>query len=152
MIEKNLEITYQYTQELIQEHEANLTRMENKSSLFIGFSGILIRLALDLQSNTFIQQTIRISVVSFAFLSILVSCLSLIGKPVGEIALPEDLMNQEWLSELSPDQYRAYIINGWIDTMNQYKEAARKRRVNIAWIVVFFCCASLLFTIGVGIS
>lgn len=152
MTEENLKITYQYTQELIQEHEANLTRMENKSSLFIGFSGVLIRLALDLQNDTFVQQVIRISVISFAFLSILVSCLSLIGKPTGKIALPEDLMNEEWLSELSPDLYRAYIINGWIDTMNQYKEAAKKRRVNIAWIVVLFGCASLLFAIGVGIS
>lgn len=66
-----INIIYEYTLRLISEYGESLTRIDTKISIFIGFSGILIRLAYDLPHINFVTQILKIGVCFFAVLTII---------------------------------------------------------------------------------
>ena len=126
--------------------------MDTKISIFIGFSGILIRLAYDLHPTNFITLIIRDSVCVFAVLTIITSSLGLLAKPSGNVADPKILMSDEWFFEQSEDFHKAYIINGFIETLDEFEILFKKRRVVLAYVIVFFIISVTLFCLAVIFS
>ena len=143
---------YEYTQRLLTEEGESLTRIDNKVGIFIGFSGILIRLAYDLPHQTFILFLLRCAVCIFAVLSIAVSSLGLLSKPSGNVVDPKELMSDDWFFEMEVDDHQAYITNGYIETLDEFEILLAKRRLVLAYVISFFVIASCLFGLAVCIS
>ena len=106
----SLDTIYNYTESLIKAQEESLNRLDSKSSTFIGFSGVLIRLALDLPNNK-----IKTAVCIFALITIGISSLGLTCKSTGETLTPTDLRNhyeQKWMDNDYSEYYcKAAIVN-----------------------------------------
>lgn len=145
-----LDTIYKYTQELLKEYESSLNRLDTKIAGFIGFSGVLIRLALDLPTDSEIKSVLRGFICGLSALTVLISTFGLVAKPSGVVADPKNLMDrffnkpQEW--------HQAYIINGWVDTLDEYKHVARKKIKTLSRAILSFVGAIVLFGIAVAIA
>lgn len=134
------------------EEGESLTRIDNKISIFIGFSGILIRLAYDLPHENYVSFLLRCTVCIFALLSIVTSSFGLLSRPSGNVVDPKELMSDEWFFEMAEDDHKAYITNGYIETLDEFEKLLSKRRLVLAYVIVFFVIVSCLFGIAVCIS
>jgi hypothetical protein len=110
MVKNNpLDTIYKYTESHIKAQEDSLNRLDVRFSTFIGFSGVLIRLAVDLPDNA----CIKFGVCFFALATIIISSIGLTAKKTGGAAHPETLMTDEWF-EKEEAYHQAYIVNGWM--------------------------------------
>ena len=150
--ENVVNVIYEYTQRLLTEEGESLTRIDNKIGIFIGFSGILIRLAYDLPHETYISFLFRCAICIFAVLSIATSSLGLLSKPSGNVVDPKELMDDKWFFEMTKDDHKAYITNGYIETLDEFEKLLARRRLVLAYVIIFFVIASCLFGFAVCIS
>jgi hypothetical protein len=151
VMEKNkllpLDTIYKYTESHLKAQEDSLNRLDVRFSTFIGFSGVLIRLALDLPDKTYI----KIGVCFFAALTIIFSSIGLTAKKTGGAAHPETLMTDEWFQE-EEAYHQAYIINGWIEVIHEYEDIAKTKGARLNFIISLFTISTVLYAIGVGLS
>lgn len=147
-----LETIYKYTSNLLQSQEDSLIKLDNKISIFIGFSGVLTRLALDLPGKTTAGIIVKIVVCIFGIMSILISATGLLARHTGKVAAPETLMSDEWFFNKKEEEHQAYIINGWIDAMDEYELIIKKKQIRLYWVIVCFSTASTFFGFGVILS
>ncbi len=147
-----IDIIYEYTKLLLSEYGESLTRIDTKISIFIGFSGVLIRLAYDLPDEHLHFRILKLLICFFALLTIITSALGLIAKPSGNVADPKVLMSDEWFFERSEEFHKAYIVNGFINTLDEFEILFSKRRVTLAWVITFFVISVILFGVTVAIS
>lgn len=150
--ENVVNIIYDYTERLLTEEGASLTRIDGKIGLFIGYSGILIRLAYDLPHEEFVQWMLRAGVCSFCLLSIILSALGLRSKTSGNVANPDKLMSSEFFYEKDETFYRCYIINGYRETLDEFEDLLERRRNIQSYVISFFVIATVLFGFAVIIS
>lgn len=147
-MEKNhpLDTVYKYTESHLKAQEDSLNRLNARFSTFIGFSSVLIRLALDLPNSTWI----KFGVCGFAVLTIIFSSVGLTAKKTGGAAHPETLMTDEWF-EREEAYHQAYIINGWIDVIHEYEEIAKRKGTRLNLIIWLFTIATVFYAVGVGL-
>lgn len=143
---------YEYTKNLLAERGEALTRIDTKVSVYIGFSAVLIRLAFNLPHNSFESGLLRVCVCISASLTIILCSLGLLGKPSGNVADPKILMSNEWFFNKSEEEHKAYITNGFIETLDEFDIVFRRRRVLLAWITTCFLIASVFFATAVIFS
>ena len=152
MSESPIDVIYDYTQSLLKESGESFTRLDTRISVYIGFSAVLIRLALDLPHESTGSKLLRISICFFASLTIVVCSLGLLAKPSGNVADPNILMTDEWLLEQCEDNHKAYITNGFIETINELDVLLKRRRRTLAWVTTSFLITSVLFAVAVAFS
>lgn len=152
MKKPQLDTIYNYTKALLTERGESLTRTDTKISIYIGFSTVLIRLALDLSHESIIQALFKAIVCIFASLTIILSSLALLGKPSGKVANPDILMSKEWYVNKTEEEYKCYIINGFRSSIEDLDLILAKRQVTQAWITTFFLVATIFFAIAVYFS
>lgn len=150
--ENIVNIIYEYTQRLLTEDGDSLSRIDGKIGLFIGYSGVLIRLAYDLPSDEKIQWALRASVCIFSLISILISAIGLRSKPSGNVANPDILMSDKFFYEKDEIYYRCYIINGYRDTLKEFDKLLKRRRITLFIVITSFVLATILFGVAVIIS
>lgn len=144
-----LDTIYKYTESHIKAQEDSLNRLDLRFSTFIGFAGVLIRLAIDLPENT--NHCLKIGVCLFGTLTILFSAVGLTAKQTGGAAHPEILMKDDWF-EKEEAYHQAYIINGWIEVIREYEKIAKIKGQRLNLIVVLFTIATTLYAIDVGLA
>ena len=147
-----VDVIYDYSQSVLKEYGESFTRLDTKISVYIGFSAVLIRLALDLPHESIESGITRISICFFASLTIVVCSLGLLAKPSGNVADPKVLMSDEWFYEQCEDAHKAYITNGFIETIDELDILLKRRRRTLAWVTTSFVIASVLFAVAVVIS
>lgn len=150
--EKVVDVIYEYTQRLLTEEGESLTRIDNKIGIFIGFSGILIRLAYDLPHTPYVSFLLRCAICLFAGLSIVTSSIGLLSRPSGNVVNPKELMDDEWFFGMTKNDHKVYITNGYIETLDEFEKLLTKRRLVLAYVIIFFVIAICLFGIAVCIS
>lgn len=150
--ENVVNVIYEYTQRLLTEEGESLTRIDNKIGIFIGFSGILIRLAYDLPHETYVSFLLRCGICLFAIPSIAVSSLGLLSKPSGNVADPKELMDDDWFFGMTKEDHQTYIINGYIETLDEFEILLARRRLVLAYVIISFVIAGCLFGLAVCIS
>ena len=152
MIKPPLDVIYNYTQSLLKEYGEAFTRLDTKISVYIGFSAVLIRLAFDLPHESITSERLRNSICILASLTIALCSVGLLAKPSGNVADPKILMSDEWFFGQSEDAHKAYITNGFIETIDELDTLLTKRRIVLAWVTAGFVITSGLFAAAVVVS
>lgn len=155
----NIELIYEYTKSVVSAQSDSLNRLDTKFSAFLGFSGILLRFALNLPDNSGLNvwlglnilQVLKVLVCTFAGASVLFSAIGLTAKNRGTTVDPKILMGDDWYWE-SEERCRAFIVNTWIVTTDEYQETGRKKGQNLNLTIWLFCIATLLFAVDVAAS
>lgn len=123
-----LKTIYDYTLTLYEKQEASLNRIDTKSSTFIGFSGVLIRLALDLPDVGVLEPHLKIGTCILSFLTIFLSSLGLSAKSSCFMPDPKFFMKDinGYFNLADPQQHQmGCIINGLIDVMDDNEKIAQ---------------------------
>lgn len=161
--QSNIELVYNYTENLIKAEIESLNRIDTKLTGFLAFTGLLIKFEADLPGGEALQEASQL----ICYTCIILKVLGLICLTIGFILLalgltarikegvvnPSALMRDEWLYA-DQDIYQAYIINTWIAAEQEYKQLGveKAKKLNrsvrlIAAALVFFTTNTLLVTV-----
>jgi hypothetical protein len=142
----NVDIIYNYTESHVKCLEESITRIDGRFSTFIGFSAVLIRLALDLPDESYIM---KILVCVCSVLTIIISAVGLGAKQIGNVLHPSALMSDQYFYE--SDSYKqCLIINDQINLINEYESVIQKKGKRLNWMIGFFTIAIIFYGIGVS--
>ncbi|PHV61490.1 hypothetical protein [Cyanobacterium aponinum] len=137
---------YNYTESHIKSLEESITRIDARFSTFIGFSGVLIRLALDLPQAS---NTMRFLVCLFSVIAILISAIGLGSKQTGDVLHPSALMEDKYFYETEVYQ-KCLIINDRIKLTEEYEEVIKRKGRRLNYMICFFTIATIFYGIGVS--
>jgi hypothetical protein len=144
-MEENLSINtlYQYTEFTLKAQEESLNRIDAKSNSFIGFSSILIRLAIDIHG-----EKTKIAVFVFAILSIILGTIGLIAKKTGASLHPQTLLMDEYINE-GELTHKFIIIKDQISLLNEYEKLMKYKRIRTNSMIICFCIGMVFYGLGV---
>jgi hypothetical protein len=143
--EDSINTIYQYTENHVEAQEDSLNRLDAKSSAFIGFSTILIRLAVDLPSNSNLT---KVLVCFFAIISILISAAGLTARMTGKVTHPETLLSNYLDADELVHQY--IIIKNRISLIDEYESLTKKKQYRTNIMILFFCLSIFCYALGVS--
>lgn len=140
----NTELIYNYTEALLKAQSESLNRLDTKLSVFLAFTGVLVRFVTDLSGKVTVKgltcySCILLQLLAYVSLvaSALILCLGLTARLKGSVISPKALMRDEWYfaenSEISD-----YIISGWIEAEKEYEKLGfdKGRKLNTAvWLI-----------------
>lgn len=99
----NTELIYSYTEALLKSQSESLNRLDTKLSVFLAFTGVLVRFVTDLSGEVTVQgltcySCILLQILAYVSLgaSALVLCLGLTARLRGRVISPKALMRDEW--------------------------------------------------------
>ena len=157
----NMHLAYEYTEKFYSILDKNIDNLNTRLGTFLGFSGLLLRLALDLPGKG--AETVenlpcltclilKVAVCLLAAASLFVSTLGLTARNTGKIVKPEILMSDKWFFESSEDECKAMIakttIEGTQDSENIIERKARQLNISI-WLLL---ASAIAFASDVMIS
>lgn len=142
----NVDIIYNYTESHVKSLEESITRIDARFSTFIGFSAVLIRLALDLPDESYIM---KIIVCLCSVVTIIISAVGLGAKQIGNVLHPSALMSDKYFNE-SDSFKQCLIINDQIDLINQYEKVIQNKGKRLNGMIWFFTIAIIFYGIGVS--
>ncbi len=142
--EDSLNTIYQYTENHVEAQEYALNRLDAKSNTFIGFSAILIRLAVDLSPSS---NSTKIWVCLFAILSIVISATGLIARMAGKVIHP-DVLIKEYLDE-DEVVHQYVIIKNRIELVDEYESLTKKKQYRTNITIILFCLAVFCYALGI---
>ena len=118
----SVDTIYNYTESHIKSLEESITRIDARFSTFIGFSGVLIRIALDLENHS----VIRFLVCLFSVIVIIIGALGLVAKQRGSVLAPSALMEDKYFYETEVYQ-KCLIINDRIKLTEEYEGVIKNK-------------------------
>ena len=148
---EQLDVIYKYTEDLIKSKENSIDRIDTKLSTFIGFSGILVRLVLDLPSNSRLTSGIKILICILVGFTVMVASWGLRGKSYGTVASAKYLMSDD-LFFREKEKHQSYIINSWIEVIDEYTKILKNKRNELNIAIVTFGTAIILYGISIAIQ
>jgi hypothetical protein len=138
--EDTIDSIYDYTNTVFERCEESLNRLDQKSSTFIGFSGILIRLILDLPEN---HEFMKGAVCLFSISAIILSTVGLFAKWTGKAPDPRLIIKEN----LDDDEFehQMVIIDIKMKLVDEYKQIIKnkQRRTNLS--IFCFCLAIICY-------
>ena len=143
--EDSLNTIYQYTENHVEAQEDSLNRLDAKSSTFIGFSAILIRLAVDLSPSS---NSTKIWVCFFAILSIVISAAGLTARMTGKVHHPDVLIKDYLDVDEVTCQY--VIIKNRIKLIDEYESLTKRKQYRTNIMILFFCLGVSCYALGVS--
>lgn len=147
LIELSIEGFYDYTKDTVKSYEESFVRMDNRSTLFIGFAGTLLRLALDLRT---IQPNTVYAVCLFCIITALIAVLALGARETGEVTMPENLIeDKSYLDGGKPIQ-QWVVTHEYIKLLKEYRKLVKKKQCRINLTMTFLCFAIISYGLGVA--
>lgn len=143
--EDSINTIYQYTENHVEAQEASLNRLDAKSSTFIGFSTILIRLAVDLPPSS---NSTKVWVCFFAILSIVISAAGLTAQMTGKVTHPDTLISKYLDEDEVVHQY--IIIKNRISLVDEYESLIKRKQYRTNIMISFFCLSVFCYALGVS--
>ena len=143
--EYSINTIYQYTENEVKAQEESLNRLDAKSSTFIGFSAILIRLALDLSPSS---NPTKILVCIFAIASIFISTAGLIARMTGKVHHP-NVFIKDYL-DVDEVHIQYVIIENRIKLIDEYESLTKKKQCRTNIMISFFCLSVFCYALGVS--
>lgn len=147
MEKQNINTIYQYTESHIKAQEESLNRIDARFSTFIGFSGVLIRLALDLPDTCL--STAKILTCVFAVAAIVISSIGLTSKNTGKVIHPKALMKDQHF-EQDEIYHQCFIVNDRLDLIQECENLFYKKGKRLNRMIILFTLATIFFGIGVS--
>lgn len=148
----SLDIIYKYTESLIKSQEEHISRLDNKLNTLIGFSGLLIRLALDLPELPSICHVSRITACAFAGITLVISCWGLMHKPHEDITKPQRVNNLYSNLDNPEFEHKKYITTAYIELEKEYSAVENKKQTTADIAIKTFAISSLALAVGVIFS
>jgi len=108
--QRNIELAYTYTQEFISDRKTEIRQLEWRLGTFLGFSGLLLRFAIDLPSNCPSYLYSKIGVILASSCAAGIAAWGLRSVPKGKFVLPSRLMEDERFNSDNLE-VKARIIN-----------------------------------------
>lgn len=168
---KNTELIYQYTNELLKSKIDSIIRLETKVGVVLGFSGLFLKFAATLHSIPIKQESINklqdfllltltpegecliLKILSYLFIVFCgIICLyALSAKTRGSIIDPKELMKNEFY-ERSDQKNKEDIIEAWIDFIDECDEVGnfKRKMLNIALLFIFFAGVAIVGNITIS--
>lgn len=142
----NEKLIYEYTKEYLESKEIGLDRINQKLTVIIGFSAVLIKFAGDLNSANFLLVTTKILAIVLLLISTICSIRGLWSKQTGETIDPEELETDWWYEE--NEKTKLFVIRQWIQTGKQLDSEAqtRSRLLNISFLCIVL--SSICFSVN----
>lgn len=147
----NVKLIYDYTEALYKGVSDNIDAINTRLGAVIGFSGLLLRFAVDLPDvsniiagfhcNTCLM--LKIACCGAAIVSILLAAFGLTGNPAGRIVKPNTLLDKYYTD--TEEKCRLYITRTWIQAIEDMRAVRQKqaRKLNQAiWALVVAAIAS----------
>ncbi|ACB50494.1 hypothetical protein cce_1144 [Crocosphaera subtropica ATCC 51142] len=155
----NTDLIYSYTEEFLKLQRESLNRLDTKMSVFLAFTGVLVRFASDLSEKVTIEDfacysCLLLQIITYIALgsSALILCLGLTTKLSGTVISPKALMKDRWYFADKND-ISDYIISGWVQAEEEYEKLGfeKGRKLNIAvWLIALsLICITLNILIKV---
>jgi len=142
-MDSSLDTIYRYTEFCIEKTSSNLRGLNARFQIFIGFSAVLIRLAVDIDSIWFRSMTCSLS------LAVIIFCaMALNGLNVGPMAHPSVLLEDEWFKQ-GQEVHKGYIISCWVQALADYDFVISRKQSNLFIVICLFCAAIAFYSLGV---
>ena len=157
--EPNTELIYQYTESLLKNQSESLNRLDTKLSVFLAFTGVLVRFVDTLSGKVTVDglpcyTCIFLGLIAYVSLAVsaLLLCLGLTAKLRGTVISPKTLMRDEWYFADRAD-ILDYIISAWIEAENEYKQLGfeKARKLNLAVSLIATALISLTISASIKI-
>lgn len=156
----NIKLIYEYTQSVLEAVNDSITRLNNKFSTVIGFSGILLRFSIDLpDSNLLLNQwsciSCSISKILVCVLSIISICYSawgLTSERGGDIVPPSLLLYDEDLKDWyhkTDEECRAFIALTWCNGILELTNIRKKKATILNFSIWTLTSATIVFGISI---
>ena len=140
----SLNTIFQYTESLVKVQEDTLNRLDSKFSTFIGFSSVLVRLAMDLQ-----DEHIKVIVCCMGVVSIILGATGLMATVGGASLHPRTLLESEHLDD-GEMAHQLLIVTDQIDLMSEYQSLMKRKHSRNNWMIGCFCLAIVFYGLGVS--
>lgn len=145
----NGKLIYEYTKEYVDSKEIGLDRINQKLTVIIGFSAVLIKFAGDLHSTNNIFNILTITkaiAIIVLLISIICSISGLWSKQTAETINPKELEADWWYKE--DEKIKLFIIRQWFETgIDLEKEAQiRSKLLNVSFLCIII--SSICFCIN----
>lgn len=144
--EDSIDVIYNYTESSIKAQEESLNRINARSSNFIGFAGVIIRLAMDLPPT---ENTTKIIVSILAVATILLGAIGLTAKGTGSVMLPSVLLEDKYLNA-DKFTHQIPIIKDCTNLIKEYEALMKKKQIRTNLMIACFCCCTTLYGLGVS--
>ena len=147
-------LIYDYTEKLYKAKSDNIDVLNTRLGLLLGASATLLKFVFDLKTEDLcIKQFQCYSCIGLQLLSI--SCIAISicfclegfkSKATGRFILPSELMKDKWYEAIE-EKTRAFIINTWITTIDEFTKSAAEKSLFIRRSIKALTIALLLFSI-----
>lgn len=125
--EDSIDTIYDYTEQTVKAQEGSIIRLNNRSNVFIGFGGTILRLAIDLPDS---QQKTKVIVVISALATILIASIGLMASMQGKIIAPDALLEDKCLNaDKFTHQY--IIIERYNELIEEYESLIKRKQIKI---------------------
>jgi hypothetical protein len=142
-MDNSIDTIYKYTEFCIERTSGILRGYSTKFQVFIGFSAVLIRLAIDVD-----LQWVRTAVCLLSLAVIVMCAVNIRGFDVGPMAHPSVLLEDKWFKQ-GEEVHKGYIVSCWVDALDDYDSVISRKQANLLWIIGIFCAAIACYSIGV---
>ncbi|MEY3305763.1 MAG: hypothetical protein RLZZ139_4136 [Cyanobacteriota bacterium] len=147
-------LIYDYTEKLCKAKNDNIDTLNTRLGLLLGASATLLKFVFDLKTEClYIKQFQCYSCIGLQLLSIVCTAISIYfcleglnSKGTGKYILPSELMKDEWYEAIE-EKTRAFIINTWIQTIEEFTASATEKSSFIRKSLRCLTFALLLFGI-----
>jgi hypothetical protein len=157
-----IKLNYEYTLSLLKQQGDSINRLDTKLSTFLGFGGVLLRFALSLDSQSWLDSgsfheasrwclIFKIFTCVFSGMCIVVCAIGLTAKQRGISVDPKELMDDH-LFQKKEEICRGYIVSGWIRIKDQFEMLGKRKGRTLNCAIWFTAFSALTFTANIVTS
>lgn len=142
----DIDTIYDYAEKMVKSHEEAITRLDNRSTIFIGFGGTLLKLAFDLEGTD--EMTV-FGICFLCLLSILAAGVGISSGKSGKVFLPKQIMeNDKYITEGKIGQ-QIFIMREYDDLIDEYIKIIDRKQFRINFAIAIFFVAIFLYALGI---
>jgi hypothetical protein len=155
----NIKVIYEYTQQAYKDMKDNGTKLDNRLSSFIAFSGVLLKFGLDLPPTHQMAVDNRIYwlywsclILKGAVCLLSASAIGLCGwalkaKATGIVVDARELLDEEWSTGVDEKTCRTYIADTWVKAIEEIEKKTFMKARYLNTAILFLSLASICFAI-----
>jgi hypothetical protein len=159
---ENSKLIYEYTKSLLKDCRDSIVKYNAGIASIMGFSGIILRFAMDLPNESSIPNfilksididiclAIKLVVCLFCTVSITVLLISLTVRATYGVTHPQTLIN-DWY-EKEEERFLSFVTNTWIEEINNFASIILLKKEKINLSIKLMCIAANLFLLNLLIS
>ena len=144
----NLNLIYSYTEGFLKTRTDNITRIETRLATILAFTGVAIKLVVDLPTTGY-TQIFRVASLMVLTIGVVIVGTALRSRRVTGYVTPQELVD-DWYAAPEPD-LKGFIAKGWLEIEPAIEAMGQRKAKALNWAIACLMAGGIGYAIGAAI-